>query len=828
MVFDAAGLSFNPLEFHDSVPQEPNSEPPNPEAKKFYDLLSKAKDSLYKGCEKHSTLSAMSKDTNQHMTWHHEYQRDPEVLSHPSDGEAWKHFDRTHLSFTAEPRNVRLGLYADGFSPFGISSSNYSCWPVVVTPYNLPPWMCMKIPYIFLTITIPGPHSPKRNIDVFLEPIIDELIGLWKDGVETYDAFKRQNFQLKATLMWIVNDFLAYGMLSGWSTHGKLSCPYFMEKSKAFTLKHGRQTSFLTVIVNFCQGIIPFEETKMVLSRDKLRGMNLHLGYRDLPNWHTNLIRHNLDVMYVEKNLFNNIFNTIMDDNDKTKDNGKARQDVKEYCKRRELELVSDVDGKVSKLKASFSLTKEQKQVVLQWVKKLKFPDGYASNLSRCADVHKGKMFGMKNHDCHVFMERLLPISFREILPKPVWKEMTEILPSGFFDDMEHLVVHLSYEARVGGPVQYRWMYPLERIFEGEVKLEMPNITNNQLVDVTKKSFMPSKGVTRNIATIWKSRFTGAWDTWKKVLKEERDVWFNLFKNKYRWNPSIEVDVRRVFNKIGSKSFSDCMSKARKKAEKPEFMNQVTWEALYRVWRLPTFVAKSKRGKTARQSNKRLHTDGSILISEHKTKLREELPREPSVSELFLRCHQNKKIKVFVDATTKATWRRSYFRPDSGRPPAPRRSPPPPSPRCPHATTVTISTLPHHDGGHRRCHYHSHPHDSLSTTAISPLPYPPHDSQQPLPHHPHCHHRTSHQNATIVTTFNISTSPPSPPRHHHHLVTKSTDTTFVPPPSTPRCPPSQPRHNSRVPPHIFKKNGIWRTCTFLVPSPPPNKGGISR
>nr|GEU74293.1 hypothetical protein [Tanacetum cinerariifolium] len=87
------------------------------------------------------------------------------------------------------------------------------------------------------------------------------------------------------------------------------------------------------------------------------------------------------------------------------------------------------------------------------------------------------------------------------------------------------------------------------------------------------------------------------------------------------WNPSIEVDVRRVFNKIGSKSFSDCMSKARKKAEKPEFMNQVTWEALCGVWRLLALVAKSERGKTARQSNKRLHTGGSIPISEHKTKL---------------------------------------------------------------------------------------------------------------------------------------------------------------------------------------------------------------
>ena len=28
---------------------------------------------------------------------------------------------------------------------------------------------------------------------------------------------------------------------------------------------------------------------------------------------------------------------------------------------------------------------------------------------------------------------------------------------------MEHLVIHLTYEIRVRGSVQYRWMYPFER-----------------------------------------------------------------------------------------------------------------------------------------------------------------------------------------------------------------------------------------------------------------------------------------------------------------------------------------------------------------------------
>jgi len=44
--------------------------------------------------------------------------------------------------------------------------------------------------------------------------------------------------------MWTINDFLAYGMLSSWSTHGKLACPYCMENNNAFTLINGGKASF--------------------------------------------------------------------------------------------------------------------------------------------------------------------------------------------------------------------------------------------------------------------------------------------------------------------------------------------------------------------------------------------------------------------------------------------------------------------------------------------------------------------------------------------------------------------------------------------------------
>nr|KYP48870.1 hypothetical protein KK1_029430 [Cajanus cajan] len=72
----------------------------------------------------------------EHMRWHYENRREEGVLCHPSDGEAWKYFDKLYPEFALEPRNVRLGLCADGFTPFNQGKS-YSCWPIIITPYNL-------------------------------------------------------------------------------------------------------------------------------------------------------------------------------------------------------------------------------------------------------------------------------------------------------------------------------------------------------------------------------------------------------------------------------------------------------------------------------------------------------------------------------------------------------------------------------------------------------------------------------------------------------------------------------------------------------------------
>ena len=54
----------------------------------------------------------------------------------------------------------------------------------------------MKSQYMFLTPIISGPKNSSQNIDLYLQPLIDELKQLWDVGVDTYDAFRKQNFQM--------------------------------------------------------------------------------------------------------------------------------------------------------------------------------------------------------------------------------------------------------------------------------------------------------------------------------------------------------------------------------------------------------------------------------------------------------------------------------------------------------------------------------------------------------------------------------------------------------------------------------------------------------
>lgn len=130
-----------------------------------------------------------------------------EVMRHPADSEAWKSLDKIYPDSAADARNIRLGLASDGFNPGANMSSRYSIWPVMLVPSNLPPWMCMKSDNMILSLLIPGPKSLGNDIDVFLQPLIDELKELWETGVKTFDTHAKETFNMRAVLLWTISDF---------------------------------------------------------------------------------------------------------------------------------------------------------------------------------------------------------------------------------------------------------------------------------------------------------------------------------------------------------------------------------------------------------------------------------------------------------------------------------------------------------------------------------------------------------------------------------------------------------------------------------------------
>ena len=52
----------------------------------------------------------------------------------------------------------------------------------------------MKETFFMMSLLIPSSKSPRRDMDVFLRPIVDELKHLWTEGVNVYDASMKESF----------------------------------------------------------------------------------------------------------------------------------------------------------------------------------------------------------------------------------------------------------------------------------------------------------------------------------------------------------------------------------------------------------------------------------------------------------------------------------------------------------------------------------------------------------------------------------------------------------------------------------------------------------
>jgi hypothetical protein len=201
--------------------------------------------------------------------------------------------------------------------------------------------------------------------------------------------------------------------------------------------------------------------------------------------------------MHQEHNIVESIISMCFDVTGFSKDNVNARKDLAALSKCPWLEPKINAKGNLKGPRASYCLKPAERKEILRCLKKLKFSDRYASNIKWAVNVSIGKLNRLKSHDYHIIIEILMPVMFCGYFDANLWKVFTElsyfyrqiyvkqvskvmmqklekeimvlvckiekIFPPGWFNAMQHLLVHLPGEAKVGGPAQFRWMYSQER-----------------------------------------------------------------------------------------------------------------------------------------------------------------------------------------------------------------------------------------------------------------------------------------------------------------------------------------------------------------------------
>jgi hypothetical protein len=145
----------------------------------------------------------------------------------------------------------------------------------------------------------------------------------------------------------------------------------------------------------------------------------------ELPYAKTLILPHNIDLMHQERNVVKSIISMCLDVTDFSKDNMNARKDLAALCDHPLVEVKTNVKGNLTRPRMTYYLKPAERKEILKWLKKLKFSDRYAANIKRAVNVGTGKLNGLKSHDYHIIMERLLLVMLRGYFDIDLWKMFT-------------------------------------------------------------------------------------------------------------------------------------------------------------------------------------------------------------------------------------------------------------------------------------------------------------------------------------------------------------------------------------------------------------------
>jgi hypothetical protein len=104
----------------------------------------------------------------------------------------------------------------------------------------------MKWKFIMMPVLIQGPKQPDNDIDVYLRPLVDELLQLWaKPGVHAWNEHKQEPFDLRALLFVTITDWPTLSNLSGQTNKGYNACMHWLDKTDGIYLEKCKKIVYL-------------------------------------------------------------------------------------------------------------------------------------------------------------------------------------------------------------------------------------------------------------------------------------------------------------------------------------------------------------------------------------------------------------------------------------------------------------------------------------------------------------------------------------------------------------------------------------------------------
>ena len=130
--------------------------------------------------------------------------------------------------------------------------------------------------------------------------------------------------------------------------------------------------------------------------------------------------------MHIKKNACDSVLSAFLNIGRKIKDNVYTHLDLKELGMKEEFYSI-EMDDKLVLPSACYTMSLEEKLKLCEFLKSVKVPDNFASNISRCMNFKKQKITSLKSHDSHILMQRLLPLTIHNLLPKNVCEVLIEL-----------------------------------------------------------------------------------------------------------------------------------------------------------------------------------------------------------------------------------------------------------------------------------------------------------------------------------------------------------------------------------------------------------------